>query len=143
MEGMVIFFMTSQTKMKNSYRFEKLIKSELGPTESREDIYSMMQNPILYGDMVKIFDSLADMKSYLNSDCYYVAHNLTARKGKKTIFKGRLYKAKKDDLLNFIFEAIDSDELRELLISPIQAHQKRKVFYCSEDVFYMYTEKQV
>jgi len=38
MEGMVIFFMTSQTKMKNSYRFEKLIKSELGPTESREDI---------------------------------------------------------------------------------------------------------
>lgn len=88
--------------MKNGYRFEKLIKSELGPTESREDIYSMMQKPILCGDMVKVFDSFLGMKPYLNSDYYYVAHNLTAHKEKNHLQRGNL-QSKEGRLVKFHF----------------------------------------
>ncbi|KMT52402.1 hypothetical protein [Pseudomonas fildesensis] len=124
--------------MNNNYRFEKLKKLELGPNENKEDIYSLMLRPTLSGNIIQVFDSLAELKPNLSSDYYYIAHNLVTRKGKKIFFKGDLYKAKIHDLLNFLDEAINSDDLRELLISPVEANSTRKVFYCSEDAFYMY-----
>jgi hypothetical protein len=74
----------------------------------------------------------------MTSDYYYVAHKLIAYKGKKIIFKGELYKAEKNDLLSFLDDAVTSGDLRELLISPVQAHPNSKTIYISEDAIHVY-----
>ncbi|MGF6224976.1 hypothetical protein [Pseudomonas frederiksbergensis] len=124
--------------MKNNYRLEKLKKFELGPNESREAIYSMMLQPTLSGDLIRALDSLRDLGPHMTSDYYYVAHKLIAYKGKKIIFKGELYKAEKNDLLSFLDDAVTSGDLRELLISPVQAHPNSKTIYISEDAIHVY-----
>lgn len=128
----------NQTSMKNNYRLEKLKVLELAPNESREAIYSMMLQPTLSGDYIQALDSLRDLRPHMTSDYYYVAHKLIAYKGKKIIFKGELYKAERNDLLSFLDGAVTSGDLRELLISPVQAHPNRKIIYISEDAIHLY-----
>lgn len=142
MEGTVIFFMTFQTNMKNSYHFNNLNKFDLNPDEDKEYIHSSMLKSTMSGDIIQAFDTLAALRAHLNSDLYYIAHNLVTRKGKRIIFKGELYKTTLIDLLEFLDEAVKSGDLRELLISPVQAHPSRKVFYCTEDAIYMYAAEQ-
>lgn len=125
--------------MKNNYRLERLKKLELAPSESRETIYSLMLQPTLSGDFDQVLNSLEDLKSHMTSDYYYVAHKLITRKGKKIIFKGELYKAERDDLLSFLDDAVTSGDLRELLITPVQAQPNRKIIYVSDDAIYLYT----
>ncbi|ARB28457.1 hypothetical protein ATI14_1295 [Pseudomonas tolaasii NCPPB 2192] len=124
--------------MKNSYHLNKLQKVELSLNENKEYISSFLLKTTLSGEIIETFDSLADLRIHLNSDLYYVAHNLVARKGGKIIFKGELYKATLSDLLEFLGDSIKSNDLRELLISPVKAYPNSKVFYCTEDAFYMY-----
>lgn len=105
----------------------------MSPNENKEYIHSLLLKATLSGEIIETFDSLADLRAHLSSDLYYVA-----RKGKKIIFKGELYKATPNDLLDFLGKSIKSKDLRELLISPVKAHPNNKVFCCTEDAFHMY-----
>ncbi|ALI01343.1 hypothetical protein AO353_09785 [Pseudomonas fluorescens] len=98
----------------------------------------MMLQPTLSGEFIQALDSPKDLGPHMTSDCYYVAHKLIAYKGKKIIFKGELYMAERNDLLNFLDDAAASGDLRELLISPVQAHTNGKTIYISEDAIYVY-----
>lgn len=128
--------------MKNNYKLEKLKKAELNQDESKEAIYSMMLQPVLSGNFEKVLDSVRDLETHLSSDSYYVAHKLISYKGKKIIFKGNLYKATRNDLLSFLTEANSSGDIRELLISPVQASSGRTIIYISEEAVYLYTTEQ-
>ncbi len=134
--------MTFLTNMKNNYRLEKLKKIELSPNENRETIYSFMLQPTISGNFDQALDSLEDLKPHMTSDCYYIAHKFNTRRGKKIIFNGELCKAKKNDILSFLDDAITSGDLRELLISPVRAQPDREVIYISEDAIYVYTTEQ-
>jgi len=128
--------------MKNNYRLEKLKKAELDQNENKEAIYSMMLHPVLSGNFYKVLDTVKDLETHLFSDYYYVAHKLISYKGKKITFKGDLYKATRNDLLSFLTEANSSGDIRELLISPVQASSGRTIIYISEDAVYLYTTEQ-
>jgi hypothetical protein len=124
--------------MKNNYQLEKFKKFELGQNESREAIYSLMLQPTLSGDFIQTLDSLKDLEPHMTSDYYYVAHKLIANRGRKIIFKGELYKAERNDLLSFLDDAVTSGDLRELLITSVQAYTNRKIIYISADTIYLY-----
>jgi len=128
--------------MKNNYKLEKLKKAELDQNEIKEAIYSMMLQPVLSGDFEQVLDSVRDLETHLSSDYYYVAHKINSYKGKKIIFKGDLYKATRNDLLSFLTEANSSGDIRDLLISPVQASSGRTIIYISEEAVYIYTTEQ-
>ena len=65
-------------------------------------------------------------------------HKLLIYKGKEAILKGDMFKVSKGELVDFIKKSIDTDDMREFLITPITTSKNKEVLYLTEDLYYLY-----
>ncbi len=49
-----------------------------------------------------------------------------------------MFKVSKGELIDFIKKSIDTGDMREFLITPIITSKNKKVFYLTEDLYYLY-----
>ena len=49
-----------------------------------------------------------------------------------------MFKVSKFELIDFIKKSIDTDYMRGFLITPITTNNNKKVFYLTEDLYYLY-----
>jgi len=124
--------------MKNKYSFDLLKKQKLPSNEEEEFIFWKMLNILEKGTIKHSFDSLNELYSELSFDDYYIAHNLIASKGKRKIFKGRVFISKKNDLISFLNESFTINDVRCFLISPVSPDESEYVIYIDEEQIHLY-----
>lgn len=124
--------------MKNKYSFDLLTKKKLPSNEEEEVIFWKMLNILEKGTIKHSFDSLNELSSELSFDDYYIAHNLIASKGKRKIFKGRVFISKKNDLIYFLNGSFTINDVRCFLISPVFPNESKYVIYIDEEQIHLY-----
>ncbi|EEV6996242.1 MULTISPECIES: hypothetical protein [Escherichia] len=124
--------------MKNKYSFDLLTKQKFPSNEAEEFIFWKMLNILEKGTIKHSFDNLNELYSELSFDDYYIAHNLIASKGKRKIFKGRVFISKKNDLISFLNESFTINDVRCFLISPVSPNESEYVIYIDEEQIHLY-----
>ncbi|TKU16469.1 hypothetical protein [Citrobacter sp. wls827] len=124
--------------MKNEYLFNSLVKQNLPSGEEEEFVFLKMLNIIETGAIKHSFDSLNELYDEFFFSDYYIAHNFIIRKGKRKIFKGRVFISKKDDLISFLNESRTINDVRSFLISPAFHNELEYVFYVDEEQIHLY-----
>ena len=125
--------------MKNEYSFDFLMKQNLPSGEEEESVFLKMSNIIETGVIKRSFDSLNELYNELSHCDYYIAHNFIVRKGKKKIFKGRVFTSKKNDLISFLNELHTKNDIRSFLISSAFHDELEYVFYIDEEQIHLYS----
>ncbi|EGI1937928.1 hypothetical protein K7N57_000726 [Salmonella enterica] len=97
-----------------------------------------MLNIIETGKIKHSFDSLNELYNELSFDDYYIAHNFIVRKGKRKIFKGRVFISKKNNLISFLNESRTVNDVRNFLISPVFSNESGYVVYIDEEQIHLY-----
>ena len=97
-----------------------------------------MLNTIRTGDLLLCTDSFSELISIFKHEKYYIVHKLLIYKGKEAILKGDMFKVSKGELVDFIKKSIDTDDMREFLITPITTSKNKEVLYLTEDLYYLY-----
>ncbi len=97
-----------------------------------------MLNIIEKGTIKHSFDSLNELYNKFSFSDYYIAHNFIVRKGKRTIFKGRVFISKKNDLISFLNKSRTINDVRSFLISPAFPNESEYVVYIDEDQIHLY-----
>jgi hypothetical protein len=124
--------------MKNLYKFNFLVKSEVPSGLSEPDVFFKMRDLMCKGELKLILDDAEGVIECLMDEYYYVAHNLVAFKGKKPIFLGRVFMAEKSDLVSFIRFSMESGDLRSMLLSPCFDREPSQVILVTEDASCLY-----
>ena len=133
-----IFYDIPNQNMKNSFSFKYLNNKESISSFEKDDIFLNMLNTISTGDLLLCTDSFSELISLFKHEKYYIVHKLVIYKGKKAILEGEMFKVSKGGLIDFIKKSIDTDDMREFLITPITTSKNKKVFYLTEDLYYLY-----
>lgn len=124
--------------MKNEYSFNSLVKQNLPSSEEEESVFLKMLNVIEIGAIKHSFNSLNELYNELSFGDYYIAHNFIVRKGRRKIFKGRVFISKKADLISFLNESRTINDVRVFLISPAFNNELEYVFYIDEEQIHLY-----
>lgn len=124
--------------MKNYFSFENLNNKENISSDEKNVIFHNMLNTIRTGDLLLCTDSFSELISIFKHEKYYIVHKLLIYKGKEAILKGDMFKVSKGELVDFIKESIDIDDMREFLITPITISKNKEVLYLTEDLYYLY-----
>lgn len=124
--------------MKNYFSFENLNNKENISSDEKNVIFHNMLNTIRTGDLLLCTDSFSELISIFKHEKYYIVHKLLIYKGKEAILKGDMFKVSKGELVDFIKKSIDTDDMREFLITPITTCKNKEVLYLTEDLYYLY-----
>ncbi|WP_334326051.1 hypothetical protein [Gilliamella apicola] len=124
--------------MKNYFSFENLNNKENISSDEKNVIFHNMLNTIRTGDLLLCTDSFSELISIFKHEKYYIVHKLLIYKGKEAILKGDIFKVSKGELVEFIKKSIDTDDMREFLITPITTSKNKEVLYLTEDLYYLY-----
>lgn len=124
--------------MKNYFSFENLNNKENISSDEKNVIFHNMLNTIRTGDLLLCTDSFSELISIFKHEKYYIVHKLLIYKGKEAILKGDMFKVSKGKLVDFIKKSIDTDDMREFLITPITTSKNKEVLYLTEDLYYLY-----
>ncbi|OCG12772.1 hypothetical protein [Gilliamella apicola] len=124
--------------MKNYFSFENLNNKENISSDEKNVIFHNMLNTIRTGDLLLCTDSFSELISIFKHEKYYIVHKLLIYKGKEAILKGDMFKVSKGELVDFIKKSIDTDDMREFLITPITISKNKEVLYLTEDLYYLY-----
>lgn len=124
--------------MKNYFSFENLNNKENISSDEKNVIFHNMLNTIRTGDLLLCTDSFSELISIFKHEKYYIVHKLLIYKGKEAILKGDMFKVTKGELVDFIKKSIDTDDMREFLITPITTSKNKEVLYLTEDLYYLY-----
>lgn len=124
--------------MRNAYSFNGLLKYSLPTREDEADVFLKMSNVIYSGEIRASFENLNKLQEWLLLDEYYIAHNLTARKGMAKIFMGRVFISKRDDLVSFLSESMRLADVRCFLISPVSSGALESVIYMDDEQIHLY-----
>lgn len=124
--------------MKNYFSFENLNNKENISSDEKNVIFHNMLNTIRTGDLLLCIDSFSELISIFKHEKYYIVHKLLIYKGKEAILKGDMFKVSKGELVDFIKKSIDTDDMREFLITPITTSKNKEVLYLTEDLYYLY-----
>lgn len=124
--------------MKNYFSFENLNNKENISSDEKNVIFHNMLNTIRTGDLLLCTDSFSELISIFKHEKYYIVHKLLIYKGKEAILKGDMFKVSKSELVDFIKKSIDTDDMREFLITPITTSKNKEVLYLTEDLYYLY-----
>lgn len=124
--------------MKNYFSFENLNNKENISSDEKNVIFHNMLNTIRTGDLLLCTDSFSELISIFKHEKYYIVHKLLIYKGKEAILKGDMFKVSKGELVDFIKKSIDTDDMREFLITPITTSKNKEVLYLTEDLYYLY-----
>lgn len=124
--------------MKNYFSFENLNNKENISSDEKNVIFHNMLNTIRTGDLLLCTDSFSELISIFKHEKYYIVHKLLIYKGKEAILKGDMFKVSKGQLVDFIKKSIDTDDMREFLITPITISKNKEVLYLTEDLYYLY-----
>lgn len=124
--------------MKNYFSFENLNNKENISSDEKNVIFHNMLNTIRTGDLLLCTDSFSELISIFKHEKYYIFHKLLIYKGKEAILKGDMFKVSKGELVDFIKKSIDTDDMREFLITPITTSKNKEVLYLTEDLYYLY-----
>lgn len=124
--------------MKNYFSFENLNNKENISSDEKNVIFHNMLNTIRTGDLLLCTDSFSELISIFKHEKYYIIHKLLIYKGKEAILKGDMFKVSKGELVDFIKKSIDTDDMREFLITPITTSKNKEVLYLTEDLYYLY-----
>lgn len=124
--------------MKNYFSFENLNNKENISSDGKNVIFHNMLNTIRTGDLLLCTDSFSELISIFKHEKYYIVHKLLIYKGKEAILKGDMFKVSKGELVDFIKKSIDTDDMREFLITPITTSKNKEVLYLTEDLYYLY-----
>lgn len=124
--------------MKNYFSFENLNNKENISSDEKNVIFHNMLNTIRTGDLLLCTDSFSELISIFKHEKYYIVHKLLIYKGKEAILKGDMLKVSKGELVDFIKKSIDTDDMREFLITPITTSKNKEVLYLTEDLYYLY-----
>lgn len=124
--------------MKNYFSFENLNNKENISSDEKNVIFHNMLNTIRTGDLLLCTDSFSELISIFKHEKYYIVHKLLIYKGKEAILKGNMFKVSKGELVDFIKKSIDTDDMREFLITPITTSKNKEVLYLTEDLYYLY-----
>ena len=124
--------------MKNYFSFENLNNKENISSDEKNVIFHNMLNTIRTGDLLLCTDSFSELISIFKHEKYYIVHKLLIYKGKEAILKGDIFKVSKGELVDFIKKSIDTDDMREFLITPITTSKNKEVLYLTEDLYYLY-----
>ena len=125
--------------MKNNYLFDLLVKKEIYSDANKNELFFSMLNLTKNSNYIYPISTLNELESQLSENDYFIAHNLVIYKGKKAILKGEIAIASKDNLLDFLKKSIDSDDLRNFLISPVFNDRPNYVIAVNDDSFYLCT----
>lgn len=124
--------------MKNYFSFENLNNKENISSDEKNVIFHNMLNTIRTGDLLLCTDSFSELISIFKHEKYYIVHKSLIYKGKEAILKGDMFKVSKGELVDFIKKSIDTDDMREFLITPITISKNKEVLYLTEDLYYLY-----
>ena len=124
--------------MKNYFSFENLNNKENISSDEKNVIFHNMLNTIRTGDLLLCTDSFSELISIFKHEKYYIVHKLLIYKGKEAILKGDMFKVSKGELVDLIKKSIDTDDMREFLITPITTSKNKEVLYLTEDLYYLY-----
>ena len=124
--------------MKNYFSFENLNNKENISSDEKNVIFHNMLNTIRTGDLLLCTDSFSELISIFKHEKYYIVHKLLIYKGKEAILKGDMFKVSKGELVDFIKKSIDTDDMRDFLITPITTSKNKEVLYLTEDLYYLY-----
>lgn len=124
--------------MKNYFSFENLNNKENISSDEKNVIFHNMLNTIRTGDLLLCTDSFSELIAIFKHEKYYIVHKLLIYKGKEAILKGDMFKVSKGELFDFIKKSIDTDDMREFLITPITTSKNKEVLYLTEDLYYLY-----
>lgn len=124
--------------MKNYFSFENLNNKENISSDEKNVIFHNMLNTIRTGDLLLCTDSFSELISIFKHEKYYIVHKLLIYKGKEAILKGDMFKVSKGELVDFIKKSVDTDDMREFLITPITTSKNKEVLYLTEDLYYLY-----
>ena len=124
--------------MKNYFSFENLNNKENISSDEKNVIFHNMLNTIRTGDLLLCTDSFSELISIFKHEKYYIVHKLLIYKGKEAILKGDMFKVSKGELVDFIKKSINTDDMREFLITPITTSKNKEVLYLTEDLYYLY-----
>ncbi|WP_334321547.1 hypothetical protein [Gilliamella apicola] len=124
--------------MKNYFSFENLNNKENISSDEKNVIFHNMLNTIRTGDLLLCTDSFSELISIFKHEKYYIVHKLLIYKGKEAILKGDIFKVSKGELVDFIKKSIDTDDMRDFLITPITTSKNKEVLYLTEDLYYLY-----
>lgn len=118
------------------YKFSFLQHDEvLLNSAGKQDIFIAMKNKVMGkpGLLLNMWDTDGCDSEFVVGDRFYIAHNLLLRKGKVEIFAGELVQTSRADLLEFLKHALDRDDMRNFLISPIFDNDPVYVVLTDED----------
>jgi hypothetical protein len=87
---------------------------------------------------VTSLNNVNDLEKILSEECYYVANNLVAHKGKTAIFRGKVVLTERPNLLSFLRDSLAENDLRPLLIAPYLKVDPKQVISISEDECHIY-----
>ncbi|WP_408952955.1 hypothetical protein [Lysobacter sp. Hz 25] len=121
--------------MKNEYRLAALEK-EIDETsdEAKSTLFFKMLDTVSDGQLQWMTESVDDLEAAIPDGGYVIAHKHVVAKGKSLLFKGTLARTRKHNLIRFLKQAIDSCDLRELLVAPSFEDEPSFVLHASEDV---------
>ena len=125
--------------MKNKYSFESLNKKHLSSLDEEAAVFFKMQHIINFGRINHVFNELNDVYDMLTCNEYYIAHNLTVKKGKGYLFKGRLFETSRSDLILFLNKSHKSNDLRCFLVCPTFVDEPEFVIYLDEEQALLYS----
>ncbi|MBT2118896.1 hypothetical protein KK141_11275 [Dyella sp. LX-66] len=121
--------------MKDEYRLLALEKErDEASDEARSMLFFKMLDIVRDGQLQRMAESLDDLDAAIPEGVYVIAHKHVVAKGGSLSFKGVLVRARKQDLIRFLRRAIDSGDLRELLIAPSFEDVPPFVLHAGEDV---------
>ena len=84
-------------------------------------------------DMTILLGDVEELLPLLVNDLYYVANNLVSHKRKTVTFRGELVLSERKHLISFLKDALESKDLRLMLISPFFVEKPLQVIFITDD----------
>jgi len=105
--------------MKNLFCFEGLVKDSLSDIESEASVFFRILEFICNHQHAVVTESIRFLDEKFQDERYFVGHNIVFSKGKKKVFKGRVFIASGKDILSFVRASLLVGDLRPLVVAPI------------------------
>lgn len=121
------------------YPFSDLSNEPQIDADNQARRYFAMSELCQYQNIIDTFESVASVSSMLVEDYYYVATDFVRYKGKKISFRGELLIAGNMELIAYLGNAAASDDLCQMLISPLFGVKPERVIVITEDFCYLYS----
>lgn len=127
--------------MKSRFEFTALKKDDTAEAEGDEGVFFAMLDVVEHGHLILHTENISEAFNLLPDGRYWIAQNVVAYKGRKRWLAGRMARASKEAISDFLVHLTASGDLRDFVLYPAFEDFALVLFVTDEGVFLLYEKR--